>query len=394
MGAPLVVLLWPAGSPTHGIEFWGYVLGIPNLVFAVLLGLDRSAYEVFWFRAHYRNQFRDKWVQEKVCAAQRPLQVLAIGYALPIGNPTLIAAIADGKTLPKPQAPRKGSSVIVHGRFEEANAPVDDPSNIPPVDVEVEDDLPLDERRSVAPLTLKIAKALEPLAVSLHALTQYEPAYWPRVRVLAAGQEATLCESQVSDALRIAGLPELACLAIPANDGLLIVDAWLDAQEQRPLLVVATAWHDVNPPVGSTEGCVAILLNPGFYRLPDAVKVMGALHRPVAELATLSDLFANAMMWGKVTGPEIKHAWITRLPTEQDNTLLAGLHEASLSEVESQEARHRPDRIIGDAGAVNGWLSIAAAIESAEHGPHLIVDRDRAAVLHVFPHSAHDISNE
>jgi hypothetical protein len=397
LGAPLVIALWPAGSPTHGLEFWGYVLGIPNLLFAVVLGLHRSAYEVFWFRAHYRNQFRDKWLQDQLRVAQRPLKVLAIGYSLPIGNQTLAAVIADGKALPKPQAPRKGSGIVVHARFAETNSPIDDPSDISSlevdanVDVDVQAGPPPVSRKSVTPLALKIAKALEPLAASLHALTLYESAYWPQVRVLAAVGDATLLETQVCDALRIAGLSELACHAIPSTDGLLVADAWLDAQERRPLLVVATAWHDANPSVGSTEGCVAILLDPGFYRLPVSVPVIGTLHRPVAgQRAALGDLFGNAVIWGKVTGPDIRRAWITRLTTKEDNALLAALREASLSGVGGQEAHRHPDRIVGDAGAVNGWLSIAAAIESAEEGPHLIIDRDQAAVLHVFSHAAHD----
>jgi hypothetical protein len=189
--------------------------------------------------------------------------------------------------------------------------------------------------------------------------------------------------------LRIAGLPPLPCHTVPATDSLLVADAWLDAHEHRPLLVIAATWHDAKPPANSCEACVAVLLDSGFYKLPEPVNVIGSLHRPVAgELSALGDLFANASIWGKVAGADVKRAWITGLDTEHDTALLAGLREASLSAIATQEAQRRPDRIVGDAAAVNGWLSMAASLGSGEPGPHLIVDRAQAAILHVYPQNS------
>lgn len=50
------------------------------------------------------------------------------------------------------------------------------------------------------------------------------------------------------------------------------------------------------------------------------------------------------------------------------------------------EAQRRSDRIAGDLGDANGWLSIIAAIESgAADGPQLIIDGLQSAVLRVTP---------
>jgi hypothetical protein len=230
-------------------------------------------------------------------------------------------------------------------------------------------------------------------------LSQYEPIHWPQVRVLATTSEAATREQQVRDALRIAGLPPLQCQAVPASDGLLVADAWLDARERRPLLVIAAAWHDASPPTGSTEGCVAVLLGPGHYRLPEGVRVAGTLHRPVAgTLDELEYVFANAVIWGNAEAPTVKRAWISNLSSEHDTTLLAALGAASLSGVAKLEAQRRPDRIVGDAGVANPWLSVAAAIESGLSGPQLIVDGTVAAILYVtpdvIPTLAHDDSKE
>lgn len=327
--------------------------------------------------------------------AQRPLQVLGTGYCLPFADQSLATVMAAAKALPNPQAPRKGAGVIVHSRFHEPSSFADDPTDVPLPNADEAVAEPAPPRRQIATVALKMAQALEPLVASLRALTQYESIHWPQVRVLASTNETALRETQVRDALRIAGLPALECQAVPAADGLLVADAWLDAGERRPLLVVAAAWHDAHPALGSTEGCVAVLLGPGFYTLPEPVNVIGTLHRPVAgELTALGDLFGNTAIWGNADGPNVTRAWISGLAGEHDTALLAGLREASLSGVAKYEAQRRPDRIVGDAGAANGWLSIAAAIESGEAGPQLIINHVQAAILYVEPHSTHDTPDE
>ncbi|MDQ7977575.1 hypothetical protein QYH69_10030 [Paraburkholderia sp. SARCC-3016] len=387
VGATIVVLLWPAGTPTRGLEFWFWVFGMPNSVFVMLLGLDRAGYETHWLRAHYRNIHRRNWLDDKVREAQQPLRVLGIGYSVPLGDQSLAEAIESGKSVMKVQRPRRGPGTILHTRFAEDETQTDDPSDVRPDENNGEADRqPAPQPQQVATIALKIAQALEPLVPSLRALTAYDPVHWPEARVLAEPGEEASHVQHVRDALRVAGLPPLACHAVCAADGLLVADAWLDAREHRPLLVIAATWHDAKPPANSCEACVAVLLDSGFYRLPAPVNVIGLLHRPVAgELSALGDLFANASIWGNVAGADVKRAWITGLDSEHDTALVAAFREASLSAIAKQDAQRRPDRIVGDAAAVNSWLSMAASLGSGEPGPHLIVDRAQAAILHVYP---------
>lgn len=391
VGASLVILLWPAGRSTHGAEFWSYVCCIPNLVFTVLLGFDRAAYEAQWIRAHYRNVHRRKWLDGRVRDAQQPLQVMGAGYCLPTGGQTLAAVMTARKTLPKGQPPREGTMMIVHNRFEDA-ALSDAPQTETPEQRGGARPESVEPPRQIATIILKIAEALQSIAPGLRALSQYESHHWPQVRVLAAPARAALREAQVRDALRIAGLPALSCLAVPEADGLLVADAWLDARERRPLLIIAAHWHDSSPPVGSAEGCVAVLLGSGSYTPPEPVKILGLLHRPVAGEATaFGDLFTNVLTWGKTAGEKVAHAWMTGFDHTGDAALLAGLRAASMASVARHDAQSRPDRIVGDAGAANGWLSVVAAIESGATGPQLIVDHLQAAILYVH---SHDNTNE
>lgn len=389
-GAAVVLLLWPKGRPAGGAEFWFWVVGIPNGVFVLLFAIERIGYEAMWYRAYHRNGHRDRWLAERIRFAQKPLRVLGVGCCLPLYGLTLAEAITAGVRLPRPQVPRSGAAVIEHCRFEEEALTVEEPGavdllthvadDMETVDTEAAECFPAEV---VALLSLKMADALKPLVATLHALTQYESTHRPQVRVLAEPGEETLREQQVRDALRLAGLPPLTVQAVPASHGLLVVDAWLDACEARPLLVIATAWHEQQPPVGSTEGCIAVLLDGGFLRLPEGVSAMATMHRPVEGNADeIEYCFANAVIWGRTVFAAVTRAWITRAVDRCNR----GLRIANLDAIATSEAQCEPTRIVGDFGSASGWLSIAAAVEcGSADGPQLIIDGVQSAILHVLP---------
>jgi hypothetical protein len=391
-GVAIAMLLWPKGQPASGGWFWFCFVCAPNGAFLILFAIERAGYEGLWYRAYWRNHHRGRWLAERLRTAQKPLQVLDVGYCLPLGEQTewaLAGAIATGKRAVTAQLPRTGSKLVLHSRFKEADWMVDEPST---VSLEVGEASREEEKATerVSLLTLKIAKALEPLEATLHALTVYERQWWPQVRVLSERDSEQADVARVVDALRIAGLPPLVVQAVAAADGLMVADAWLDAKDTRPLLVVATAWHEAGPPEGSAEGCVAVLLSAGYFRLPETVEVAALLHRPVTGLAGEVEYgFANAAVWGKVDFASVVRAWITRPVDGCDKALRV----ANMDAIAKDETQRRPDRIAGDLGDANGWLSIIAAIESgAADGPQLIIDGLQSAVLRVTP-AATDTDN-
>ncbi|WP_321948996.1 hypothetical protein [Paraburkholderia sp. J10-1] len=402
IGAAIALQLWPKGERASGAWFWFCVVWIPNGVFGLLYAVDRVGYEAMWYRAHQRNGHRDQWLAQRIRVAQRPLQVLGVGYCLPLNGQTLARAIHAREPLPRQQQPRSGAGVIEHCRFDDPPQAFgeDDVSDVaaesgPDSVVEAVPEKP------AGPLVPRIAYALGQIAASLYALTPYEREHWPQVRVLAEPGEEASREQQVADALRLAGLPPLAVQAVPASQGLLVADAWLDAREARPLLVVAAAWHDGQPLAGSTEGCLAVLLDAGFYRLPDAVSVLARLHRPVeGNTDEIEYGLANSVIWGRADSTAVTRAWITRAVQRCNR----GLRIANLDAVATSEAQCEPTRIVGELGGAGGWLSVAAAIEcGAADGPQLIIDGVQSAILHVLPgapgkdsslleHSLHDRS--
>ncbi|MDN8034715.1 hypothetical protein [Burkholderia vietnamiensis] len=401
LGAAAVLLLWPTGTPARGTRFWLCLFGIPNAVFFAALAIARTIYEANYLHALFRNRHRAAWLRDRILTAQRPLQVLGAGYCLPLGGKPLREVLAGKTSLLEARVPRSGTGRVVHNRFADEDPALREDADAPALfDTELPEDLDAghveafapveaqDPRATVSPAVRLIAQALTPLVESLLALSQYGVKYAPAVRVLTASETARVDVEQVGLALQWVGLPDLECFAVPATDGLMVADAWLDARDQRPLLIIAAEWHDAAPP-GSTEGAVAVLLGPGVFQLPEPISVLGQLHRPVDdELDALDAVLANGVLWGKTDSDTVATAWISGLEGSSDTKLLAALRTSGLAAIAKPEAQRRPDSIIGHAGAAGGWLSVAAALE-ATAGTQLILHSPsptsiaQAAILHV-----------
>lgn len=389
LGAAVAILLWPSDWPAKGFGFWLAAAGVPTVVYLVVLCLVRLPFELFWLRAHTGHYLQRERMAKQTATAQQPLQVLGCGYCLPLNGQTLATVIASGKILLKAQAARKGPGMFVHGRFDEDNM-----SDVPVAESLLDEEARAVDDCKIATATLKIEEALAPLMASLTALSQYGPVFAPAVRVLARHEVAGVRLQQVGDALARAGLSHLECRAVPASDPLIVADAWLDARERRPLLVVAVEWYEQEPRVGSTEGCVAVLLNAGYYKLPEPVAVLGKLHRPVkGQVEALDHLLLNGLLWGHTEPAAVQRAWISSFNSHYDKAWPAACKATALEHIAQAEAQCRLDRLVGDAGPANAWMSIAAAVECHPQGPQLILDGNHAAVLHVFP-PAHDDSDQ
>jgi hypothetical protein len=304
------------------------------------------------------------------------------------------------------QPPRSGSGLLSHSRFKdddprldafegawsasEADTTLDDAARAPMLEHTL-------SRDQAPPLVQIMEHALSSLASVLRVLSQLGSARTPAVRVLASPDNANERVQQVHHALQSVGLPEWECRAVPADDGLMLADAWLDLDEKRPLLLIAAEWYDTPPP-DSTEGAVAVLLAPEALSLPESVTACGTLHRPVnGAFDALSDVLANTALWGNTDANSVSHAWISGLEGLRDSALLEALEVASFTAVKTRDAQRRPDAMVGRAGAMGGWLSVAAAVESGAAVPHLVLhlaQTAQAAILYVNPPASHDNSYE
>lgn len=396
VGAAVVLLLWPRSMPTHGAWFWICLIGAPNVVFVGALIVVRIVYEADYLYAVFRNRHRTTWLLSRIHLAQRPLQVLGAGYCFPLEGKSVGEVLVARTPLLEARVPRDGTERIQHTRFTDDDPLFIDYSDEPAhMDREPEHRLDagsLEGKTAIdammPPVVHVIARALVPLMESVRVLSQYGPKYAPAVRVLTVPGRGDVQVDHVRQALERAGLSELDCEAVHPTDGLMPVDGWLDSGDQRPLLVVAAELHDAPPP-GSTEGAVAVLLGTGAFQLPEPVKELALLHRPVGdELDHLGAVLANAVLWGNTDPARVRTAWISGMGGTHDTQLLAALRSAGMPELADEDAQRRPDRFIGHAGLMGGWLSIAAALEAGE-GSHVVlhapssISTVQAAILHV-----------
>jgi hypothetical protein len=398
IGSGFVLLIWPASTPAQGAFFWFCVAGLPNGFFFFLLGCARAAYETAYLHALYGNQHRQNWRRERVAYAQQPLHVLAYTYHLPLAAETLASTILAGRPLIAPQNPREGVDRVLHMRlpdFEPLLANEADDDHDSEAEVGTIDEARVSEMGLVLQDGFEqiIRQLLTPLADTLHTLSRLGTKRLPVVRLATVDPDtASSRVQQVRDTLAALELPSLHCEAASANDGLMLADAWLDAQEHRPLLVIAAEWHDLLPPSGSTEGGVAVLLSASASA--GSIAAVGTLHRPVAvEPDSLSEGLSMAVLWGKTVAANIKRSWISGFDTDDDVTLASAFSKASLTALDSPHTPLSPDRIIGHAGSAASWLAVAAAIESGVTGPQLIVNRTgtvQSAVLYAHPRSTHE----
>lgn len=391
-GAAITIFLWPKTASLFGTLFWWWVVGISHALFLVFIGTERIAHEVLWYRAEHWNAHRQRWIDHRLREARRPLQVLGVGYSLPLqGHADLSSVLREARSLIVPRPPRNGMGLVEHNRFDEDDLTV--------ISSEAErdgSDFTRPKSEQVPTVVLKIVDAIESLVPDLLALSQYGERFAPMVLVLcsSAGQVARL--SRVREALLRLGLPDLQVRAVPDSEALMVADAWLDSGGWRPVLVIAFEWHGVYPIPSSVEGCVAILLNPGCFELPEPITVKAFLHRPAAlDARGLSGLFASALSWGNVETAPVRRAWLTQSFGDVDfeGALAAAFVHASLPELSNRDAQRYPCGVVGNGHAMNPWLCVAAAVESRNVGANLIVDRGQAAILHVLK-MTHDTSDQ
>jgi hypothetical protein len=171
------------------------------------------------------------------------------------------------------------------------------------------------------------------------------------------------------------------------------VDAWLDARETRPLLVVAVQLHD-RPPEDSAEAGVALLFLPEAVALPDALMPCAMLHRPAAvPPGELAEGLAFATLWARMDSAAVRQAWLTGFDAQGLTQVTQACRRAGLEQLTKFEARRMPDSVLGHAGLASDWLAVAAAAEHGADAPQFIILNHtpatcQAAILQAHPRTS------
>ncbi|WP_157025297.1 hypothetical protein [Paraburkholderia heleia] len=364
-----ILLLWPHNQPARGAIFWLPVAGLPNVLFLTILIVARSGYEAAYLHALFYNDHREQRRRSLIERGQRSVRLLDYSYRLAVPDGKLASTIAEGTPVLKAQPLRNGTVTARHTRLPDDT----DAASADQLLAQVLQQVPIDRTgRLYVQLLAPLVRTIQPLLQA--GLT-------PAVRLVVAdpanpGDELT----QLQTVIRAMNLYLPDCKAVAVADGLMPVDAWLDAGEKRPLLVVAIQLHD-KPPEDSAEGCVALMFLRQAVALPDTVTPRATLHRPVAvPPQELAEGLALSMLWGRVTPSMLKQAWLTGFDVEEQTRVTQACRRAALDPLTKFETRRMPDTILGHAGRAASWLVVAATAEHGAGAPQLILNRTPTAV--------------
>lgn len=375
--AGTVLLLWPKNTLAQGVRFWLLIAGLPNVVFIALVAWNRILYENRHLHVLYYNHHRERRRSELIAEGQQALQMLGYAYRLPLESGKFAHTVAEGKSLLKAQPLRDGTTIVRHLRLPDAVEC--DPADSSLGQILLQSSLTREGKlyaQLIAPLVGRIE-----LLIASGAL----PAIWVIVADDAVIEHSLEQIGIVTNAFH---LPALECKATVGSDGLMPIDAWLDAQDPRPLLVVSCTLHDL-PTAESTEGGVALLLAQESLRLSPGLVPCASIHRPVSRQADeLHEGLALGMLWGRVNPQSVKHAWLAGFDDHQHTLIGEACRRVGLEQLITHASRFSTDRIIGRSGSAGGWLAVAAAAEFGAEYPQLILNCTRTvqtAVVHAYP---------
>ncbi|MFC0690943.1 hypothetical protein [Paraburkholderia humisilvae] len=362
------LLFWPPDWPARGAPFWLPVAGLPNVLFLTIVILGRAHYEDAYLHAMYYNNHREKHRRSLIERGQQYVRLLDFSYQFPVANGKLARTVAEGVPVIKAQTLRDGTATARHARLPDET----DMASTDPRLAQVLQQVPLDRvGRLYAQLLVPLATTFRPLLKA--GLT-------PAIRLVVTDPTSPSdALRQLRTVIRAMNLYLPDCETVAAADGLMPIDAWLDAGETRPLLVVAVQLYD-RPPEDSAEAGVSLLFLPQTVALPDTVTSCAALYRPVAvPPQDLAEGLALAMLWGRVSSPAIGQAWLTGFGANEQTQVTEACRRAALDQLTKFEARRLPDSILGHAGLAADWLVIAAAAEHGADAPQLLLNRTPTA---------------
>ncbi|HDR9021137.1 TPA: hypothetical protein QDB15_006480 [Burkholderia vietnamiensis] len=338
--AGALLLLWPHGKSTHGLQFWGLLIGAPLVSCAIALGirLDRWEREQTAAEELEREQERimslwQSWCRRHVC-------VTASVAILPI--------------------------LVPAAGMREADA-----------------DLPVNRgRASTFPwsknktLKQRREKLLNQIAEKLQVALAERKELRVKLVVADAPEESLLgWKADAEDALcRFAPACKFKIDTEPAVDCASFLTQQVDLVGTEPhLLITVQIWPDSATRHTFSEGAAALLME-------SADEEPGRVFRPMISTADARDADLKQLVQMQLSPDHITHAWFSRCEAESGAITAAFTTDTKVRPIERSF-----DHIVGEAGPATSWIALATAYEASKEGePHLVAWREPGdEVLHL-----------
>ncbi|MXN80085.1 hypothetical protein GR157_35900 [Burkholderia sp. 4701] len=338
--AGAVLLLWPHGKSTHGLQFWGLLIGAPLVTCVIALGIRLDRWE------------REQTVAEEVEREQE--RIMSLWRSWSRRHVCVTASVAILPIL----VPAAGMG--------EADA-----------------DLPVNRGRASAfpwsknkTLKQRREKLLDQIAEKLQATLAGRKELRVKLVVADASEESML--GWKADAEHALGKVAPGCKfkidTEPAVDCASFLTQQVDLVGTAPhLIITAQIWPDGAAKHTFSEGAAALLIE-------SAEEQPGRVFRPMTSTADTLDADLQQLTQMQVSPDHITHAWFTRCETE------SGAITAAFTSDTKARAIERPfDHIVGEPGPVTSWIALATAHEASREGkPHLVAWREPGdEVLHL-----------
>ncbi|KVT50307.1 hypothetical protein [Burkholderia ubonensis] len=330
--AGAVLLLWPHGKSTHGLQFWGLLIGVPLVTCAIALGIRLDRWERKQTIAEEAEREQERIMSLWRSWSRRQVRIAASVAILPIHVP---AAKLGG------------------------------------VDV----DLPVNMGRASAfvwsknkALELRRAKLLGQIAGALQ--TTLTGRKEMRVKLLlddASTEYLRDWKAAAHEALRkIAPDCKFSVDVERAGDCASCLTQQVDLVGAAPQLIIAAQlWPDGETRHTFSEGAAALLIEPAGGQA-------GYVFRPMSTAANSLEAALQQLVQMQISPDRITHAWFTRCEVES-----GAITSALTSDSKARLIERHFDRIVGEPGPATSWIALAAALEvSHESGPHVVAWRE------------------
>jgi hypothetical protein len=364
-GALLTLLAWPKDAPTGTPWFWMCLVGFPLLGWCVLFGFRLHFYEDEMNRLTATADARQREFEAAVAFGAEPLAVLHAAYLCAMRTGCASGLILERDSVLVAHSPRPHLPPVRHSR------------------------LPLAEEVEPGGRYAEVFEAiLGQLEMPLRALPPSVPL--DVTLQVSDGVDPAPLRHAWQTCWTATGLHHVEASVLPANDGLMALDAWLDETGgpalERFRLFVAVQLHET-PPQNSAEAAVALLL--GWAPLAERLELpaIATLHRPVAAAHGLADTIRTAALFGQITPDALTHLWQSGLQKAEKAAMLTEGSDIALGAVQTDAFAgvHDIDAALGNPGVATPWLAAALAVENARQRgePQLIACRESTLCLAV-----------
>lgn len=370
LGAMIFALaLWPKDMPTKTLWFWVCIVIFPTSLPSFIVLRRFSIYESRVLETHAWNSVCEQYEAKVFERASEPVAVLASAHCFSADETeNSLVRVAEGALGLGSQA-----SIALPGSIR---------------------------ARWLAPASVNLFKGPQ----EADATRQAEVLGWIFKKLIAGLADSTatlprnnglLIQLSVSPIQKDLDIEDLWCRAWRAHvlpDAVtlvhveaitpMILDEWLDEpdsnEDSAARLIVAVQMHNVlsdNPPSGSAEVGIALLLARKKAVVHGGLHPVALLHRPVcASDATFASGLSSALRFARALATDIHSLWQTGFDGGASTRLLCSVKDFGIHLPSDPQGQHDIDQTVGFGGAAAGWLALICAAEAARtsEAPQLV----------------------